>query len=69
MENTSGATTIYKKDDVNVTISLTVYTDLVCAANDFDKIRMVVGNLKDDYIGTDATRLIKALCGLPTGKE
>ena len=69
MENTSGATTIYKKDDVNVTISLTVYTDLVCAANDLEKIRAVVGNLKDDYIGTVATRLIKALCGLPTGKE
>lgn len=60
MENTNGA---------NVTITLEMYTELVCKANDLDKIRAVVGNLKDDYIGTDATRLIKALCGLPTGKE
>ena len=60
MDNTSGA---------NVTITLEVYTELVCKANDLDKIRAVVRNLKDDYIGTDATRLIKALCGLPTGKE
>ena len=60
MENTSGAI---------VTITLELYTELVCKANDLKKIRAVVGNLKDDYIGTDATRLIKALCGLPTGKE
>ena len=60
MDNTSGA---------NVTITLEVYTELVCKANDLDKIRAVVRNLKDDYIGTDATRLIKALCGVPTGKE
>ena len=60
MENTSGA---------NVTITLEMYTELVCKANDLEKIRAVVGNLKDDYIGSDGTRLIKALCGLPTGKE
>ena len=60
MESTNGA---------NVTITLKMYTELVCKANDLDKIRGVVGNLKDDYIGTDATRLIKALCGVPTGKE
>ena len=60
MENTSGA---------NVTITLEMYTELVCKVNDLDKIRAVVGNLKDDYIGSDGTRLIKALCGLPTGKE
>ena len=53
----------------NVTITLELYTELVCKANDLKKIRAVVGNLKDDYIGTDGTRLIKALCGLPTGKE
>ena len=60
MENTSGA---------NVTITLEMYTELVCKANDLEKIRAVLNNCKDDYIGTDATRLIKALCGLPTGKE
>lgn len=60
MENTSGA---------NVTITLEMYMELVCKANDLEKIRAVVENLKDDYIGTDATRLIKALCGVPTGKE
>lgn len=60
MENTNGA---------NVTITLELYTELVCKANDLKKIRAVVGNLRDDYIGSDATRLIKALCGLPTGKE
>jgi len=69
MENTSGATTIYKTAETPVTIPLTQYTELVCKANDLDKIRAVVGNLRDDYIGSDATRLIKALCGLPTGKE
>lgn len=60
MENTSGA---------NVTITLEVYTDLICKANDLDKVRAVLKNCKDDYIGSDGTRLIKALCGLPTGKE
>lgn len=69
MENTSGATALHNKDDVTVTISLALYTDLVCLANDLDKIRAVVGTCKDDYIGSDGTRLIKALCGLPTGKE
>ena len=69
MENTSGATTIYKTAETPVTIPLTQYTELVCKANDLDKIRAVVGNLRDDYIGSDATKLIKALCGLPTGKE
>ena len=60
MENTSGA---------NVTITLEVYTDLICKANDLDKVRAVLKNCKDDYIGSGGTRLIKALCGLPTGKE
>ena len=60
MENTSGA---------NVTITLEVYTELVCKANDLEKVRAVLKNYKDDYIGSDGTRLIKALCGLPTGKE
>ena len=69
MENTSGATALHNKDDVTVTISLALYTDLVCLANDLDKIRAVVGTCKDDYVGSDGTRLIKALCGLPTGKE
>lgn len=69
MEKISDANSIYKKDDVNVTISLALYTDLVCMANDLDKIRAVVSGCKDTYIGSDGTALIKALCGLPTGKE
>ena len=60
MENTSGA---------NVTITLELYTELVCKANDLEKVKAVLKNCKDDYIGSDCTRLIKALCGLPTGKE
>ena len=60
MENSSGA---------NVTITLEIYTELVCKANDLEKVRAVLNNCKDDYIGSDGTRLIKALCGLPTGKE
>lgn len=55
--------------EANVTITLEVYTDLICKANDLDKVRAVLKNCKDDYIGSDGTRLIKALCGLPTGKE
>lgn len=69
MENTSGATTIYKTAEMPVTIPLTQYTELVCKANDLEKVRAVLKNCKDDYIGGDATRLIKVLCGLPTGKE
>ena len=60
MENTNVA---------NVTITLEVYTELVCKANNLEKVRAVLKNCKDDYIGSDGTRLIKALCGLPTGKE
>lgn len=60
MESTNGA---------NVTITLEMYTQMVCKANDLEKVKAVLKNCKDDYIGTDATRLIKALCGLPTGKE
>lgn len=57
MENTSVA---------NVTITLEMYTQLVCKANDLEKVKAVLKNCKDDYIGSDGTRLIKALCGLPT---
>ena len=60
MENTSGAI---------VTITLELYTELVCKANDLNKVKAVLNNCKDDYIGSDGTRLIKALCGVPTGKE
>ena len=55
--------------EANVTITLEMYTQLVCKANDLEKVKAVLKNCKDDYIGTDATRLIKALCGVPTGKE
>ena len=55
--------------EVKVNISLAEYTELVCKANDLEKVRAVLKNCKDDYIGSDGTRLIKALCGLPTGKE
>ena len=69
MEKTSEATALHNKDDVTVTISLALYTDLVCLANDLDKIRAVVGTCKDDYIGSDGTRLIKALCGVWKGED
>lgn len=55
--------------EANVTITLEMYTQLVCKANDLEKVKAVLKNCKDDYIGSDGTRLIKALCGLPTGKE
>ena len=61
METTSNA---------NVTITLELYTELVCKANDLDKVKAVVsGCNKDTYIGSYETALIKALCGLPIGKE
>ena len=52
-----------------VTITLELYTDLVRKANDLDKVRAVLKDCNDGYIGSDGTRLIKALCGLPFGKE
>ena len=55
--------------ETKVYISLAEYTELVCKANDLEKVKAVLKNCKDDYIGSDGTRLIKALCGLPTGKE
>ncbi len=58
-----------KTNDANVTITLELYTELVCKANDLDKVKAVVSGCKDTYIGSDGTALIKALCGLPTGKE
>lgn len=60
MESTNGA---------NVTITLELYTELVCKANDLKKVMAVLKNCKDDYIGSDATRLIKALCGVWKGEE
>ena len=69
METTS-ETSIYRKEpETMVTIPLYRYTELVCHAHDLSMIREIVGKQKDDYIGSDGTRLIKALCGLPTGKE
>ena len=69
METTS-ETSIYRKEpETMVTIPLYRYTELVCHAHDLSMIREIVGKQKDDYIGGDATRLIKVLCGLPTGKE
>lgn len=59
-----------KTSDANVTISLELYTELVCKANDLDKIKAVVSECnKDTYMGSYETALVKALCGLPTGKE
>lgn len=60
MESTNGA---------NVTITLEMYTELVCKANDLEKVRAVLKNCKDDYIGYDGTRLIKALCGVWKGED
>lgn len=69
METTS-ETSIYKKEpETMVTIPLYRYTELVCHAHDLSMIREIVDKQKDDYIGGDATRLIKVLCGLSTGKE
>jgi hypothetical protein len=60
MESTNGA---------NVTITLEMYTELVCKANDLEKVMAVLNNCKDDYIGSDGTRLIKALCGVWKGED
>ena len=69
METTS-ETSIYRKEpETMVTVPLSMYTELVCRANDLSKVEMVARNCKDDYIGSDGTRLIKVLCGLPFGKE
>lgn len=70
MENTSGATTIYKTAETPVTIPLTQYTELVCKANDLENIKSIVSGCKDgSYIDSDTAKVIKVLCGLPFGKE
>lgn len=69
METTSEANVSTNTPEAMVTIPLYRYTELVCHAHDLSMIREIVSKQKDDYIGGDATRLIKALCGLPTGKE
>ena len=54
--------------DVKVSISLREYTDLVCAKNDFEKVKIIVGNCTDGYMGASETAFLKALCRI-CGKE
>lgn len=61
MENTSGA---------NVTITLELYTELVCKANDLENIKSIVSNCKDgSYIDSDTAKVLRVLCRQPFGKE
>lgn len=54
--------------ETKVNISLAEYTRLVVTENDFDKVKAVIANAKDDYIGYDTTVLLKALCGIKGDK-
>ena len=68
--DTTRETSIYMETpETMVSIPLTQYTELVCIAHDHSMIRAILGRVNDDYIGGDATRMLKALCGLPVGKE
>ena len=56
--------------EANVTITLELYTELVCKANDLENIKSIVSGCKDgSYIDSDTAKVIKVLCGLPFGKE
>lgn len=55
--------------EVKVNISLSEYTRLVVTESDFGKVKAVIANAKDDYIGSDTTSLLKALCGIEGDKE
>ena len=56
--------------ETKVNISLTEYTELVCKANDLEKVKSIVSGCKDgSYIDSDTAKVIKVLCGLPLGKE
>ena len=56
--------------EVKVNISLAEYTELVCKANDLEKVKSIVSSCKDgSYIDSDTAKVIKVLCGLPFGKE
>lgn len=54
--------------ETKVNITLAEYTRLVVTENDFDKVKAVIANAKDDYIGYDTTVLLKALCGIKGDK-
>lgn len=56
--------------EVKVNVSLAEYTELVCRANDLEKIKSIVSDCKvGGYIDSDTAKVIKVLCGLPFGKE
>ena len=56
--------------EVKVYISLAEYTELVCKANDLEKVKSIVSGCKDgSYIDSDTAKVLRVLCGLPLGKE
>lgn len=70
MDKTSGANSIYTTSDVTIALPLSLYTEMVCKVNDLEKIKAIVGTCKDgSYIDSETAVAIKALCGLPVGKE
>lgn len=56
--------------EVKVNISLAEYTELVCKANDLEKVKSIVSGCKDgSYIDSDTAKVLRILCGLSLGKE
>ena len=61
MESTNGA---------NVTITLEMYTELVCKANDLENIKSIISGCNENsYIDSDTAKVLRVLCRLPIGKE